>query len=168
MRRNQTGNREGRLERLTEAARKAGLPLTHQRLEVLRELAGTEEHPDAKTLHRAVQRRVPTVSLDTVYRTLWKLHDLGLVETLGHERDGMRFDANPDRHHHFVCTECGLVRDFESEALDGLRIPAAVRRLGSVVEARVEVRGLCARHAVSGATGKRTRSARGTRERSGK
>ena len=166
MRRNDPGRSERRFERLLGAARKAGIPLTHQRLEILRELAGTEEHPDAKTLHRAVQRRVPTVSLDTVYRTLWKMNDLGLVETLGHERDGMRFDANTDRHHHFVCTACGLVRDFESEALDGLRIPEEVRRLGSVVEARVEVRGLCAKHARRGAARKGSKAGKGTRERS--
>ena len=133
-----------RLEQLRSAAREAGLKLTHQRLEIFRELAGTEEHPDAETLHRAVQQRVPTVSLDTVYRTLWMLHDLGLVTTLGPRGDGVRFDANLDRHHHYCCVRCGLVRDFESDELDGLPVPDSVKRLGSVVDSHVEVRGLCA------------------------
>jgi len=132
-----------RLERFMATAKAAGVKLTHQRLEIFRELATSEGHPDADTLYRAVQRRVPTVSLDTVYRTLWMLHDLGLVTTLGPRRDGVRFDANLDNHHHYVCTRCGLVRDFDSPELDDLRVPDAVRRLGSVVGARVEVRGLC-------------------------
>ncbi len=144
MRRSEPRGTERRLQHLKVVAREAGLKLTHQRLEIFRELAGTEEHPDAETLFRAVQQRMPTVSLDTVYRTLWMLHDLGLVTTLGPQRTGVRFDANLDRHHHFSCVRCGLVRDFESAELDGLRVPDSIKRLGSVVEAHVEVRGLCA------------------------
>lgn len=135
---------ERRLERLQTVVKEAGIKLTHQRLEIFRELAKTEEHPDAETLFRAVKPRMPTVSLDTVYRTLWMLRDLGLVKTLGPNRDVVRFDANLDRHHHYVCVRCGLVRDFESEHLNGLRVPAAVKRFGTVVGAQVEVRGLCA------------------------
>jgi Fur family peroxide stress response transcriptional regulator len=134
-----------RLEHLAATAREAGVKLTHQRLEIFRELAGAEEHPDAEMLFRAVQKRMPTVSLDTVYRTLWMLHDLGLVKTLGPRRDALRFDANLDRHHHYVCVRCGRVCDFASEELNRLRVPDAVKELGSVVDSHVEVRGLCAR-----------------------
>lgn len=134
---------ENRLDHLKAVAKKAGVKLTHQRLEIFRELAATDEHPDADTVFRAVQQRMPTVSVDTVYRTLWMLHDLGLVATLGPERGAVRFDANPDPHHHYVCTRCGLVRDFESADLNALRVPAAVKELGSIANAHVEVRGVC-------------------------
>ncbi len=143
MRKNEPLRSERTLERLQAVVKEAGVKLTHQRLEIFRELAATDEHPDAETLFRAVQRRVPTVSLDTVYRTLWMLRDLGLVVTLGHHRDGVRFDVNLDRHHHYVCMRCGMVRDFDSKALNGLSMPSAVHELGSIVEAQVEVRGLC-------------------------
>ena len=144
MRKSEPTRSDRRLEHLRTVAREAGLKLTHQRLEIFRELAGTGEHPDAETIFRAVQQRMPTVSLDTVYRTLWMLHDLGLVTTLGPQRYGVRFDANLDRHHHYCCVRCGLVRDFESEELNGLSVPDSVKRLGSIVDAHVEVRGLCA------------------------
>ncbi len=104
-----------RLERFRATAREAGIKLTHQRLEVFRELASTEDHPDAETVFHGVRERVPTVSLDTVYRTLWLLEDLGLIVTLGPRRERARFDANLDSHHHFICENCGLVRDFEHE-----------------------------------------------------
>jgi len=123
--------------------RRAGVKLTPQRLEIFRALATSEAHPDAEALFRAVQPRMPSMSLDTVYRTLWMLRDLGLVKTLGPNRDVVRFDVNIERHHHYVCVRCGLVRDFDSEALNHLRIPPAVKGFGSVVEAQVEVRGLC-------------------------
>ncbi len=144
MRRSEPSAADRRIERLRTIAREAGLKLTHQRREVFRELAASEEHPDAERIFRAVQQRVPTVSLDTVYRTLWMLHDLGLVRTLGPKGEALRFDANLDRHHHFCCVRCGLVRDFESAELDALRVPDSVRRLGRVVDAHVEVRGHCA------------------------
>jgi Fur family peroxide stress response transcriptional regulator len=133
------------LAAFTGAARAAGMKLTHQRLEIFREVASSVEHPDAETVFRAVRARMPTVSLDTVYRTLWMLNDLGVVTTLGPRRESVRFDANLDRHHHYVCVRCGLTLDFKSPALDALRIPAAVKRFGSIVSSRVEVRGVCER-----------------------
>ncbi len=136
---------QARLESFQAAVRAAGIKLTHQRLEVFRELARTTEHPDAETIFKAVQRRVPTVSLDTVYRTLWMLRDLGLVTTLGStSREGARFDVNSERHHHYVCMRCGLIRDFTSDELDSLRVPAAVKGFGTILDTQVEVRGLCA------------------------
>jgi Fur family peroxide stress response transcriptional regulator len=135
---------EQRLELFRAAARQAGVKLTHQRLEIFRELASSLEHPDAETVLRGVRARMPTVSLDTVYRTLWMLNDLGLITTLGPRRGTVRFDANLRHHHHYVCVRCGLTRDFESAALDGLRVPRAVRTFGSVDDTHVEVRGTCA------------------------
>lgn len=144
MRRSEEARIHDRLERFQAGAKGAGVKLTHQRLEIFKELAQSEVHPDAETVFRAVQARVPTVSLDTVYRTLWMLHDLGLVSILGPKGDGVRFDVNVEPHHHYVCVSCGLVRDFESDLLEGMRLPEAVKRLGSVIGAHVEVRGLCA------------------------
>ncbi len=133
-----------RLDGFKAACKQAGVKLTHQRLEIFREVAASLEHPDAEMVFRAVQARLPTVSLDTVYRTLWLLSDLGLVTPLGPRRESVRYDANLSQHHHYVCMRCGLTRDFESRALDAIRAPAAARDLGSVILVRVEVRGLCA------------------------
>jgi Fur family peroxide stress response transcriptional regulator len=134
-----------RLEKFKASARGSGVKLTHQRLEIFREVAASQDHPNAESVFRAVQPRMPTVSLDTVYRTLWLLADLGLVTTLGPRRETVRFDANLNHHHHYVCARCGMARDFESAELDALRIPDGVRNLGSIVTTHVEVRGVCHR-----------------------
>ncbi len=120
------------------------MKLTHQRLEIFREVASSADHPDAEAVFRGVQGRMPTVSLDTVYRTLWLLNDLGMVTTLGPRRESVRFDANLRHHHHYLCVGCGQARDFESEELNALRIPDTVKGFGSVVMTHVEIRGLCA------------------------
>jgi Fur family peroxide stress response transcriptional regulator len=141
------GNREveRRLAQLKAVAREAGVKLTHQRLEIFEAVASSLEHPSAEVVYRAVRETTPTVSLDTVYRTLWLLTDLGLLNTLSPRQDSVRFDANVERHHHYVCTRCGLVRDFESDDLDTLRIPDTVNHFGRVASAHVEVRGICRR-----------------------
>jgi hypothetical protein len=90
MRNNEPTSAEPRFQHITATVKASGVKLTAQRLEIFRELAATADHPDAETLFRAVQARLPTVSLDTVYRTLWMLHDLGLVSTLGPRRDPQR------------------------------------------------------------------------------
>jgi Fur family peroxide stress response transcriptional regulator len=158
-----TDDVERRMKRFERECRDAGVKLTHQRLEVFHEVAQAGDHPDAETVHRRVRERLPTVSLDTVYRTLWLLTDLGLVGTLGPPRGRTRFDANLSRHHHFVCVHCGLTRDFYSDALDELKLPAAVGAYGRVERTHVEVRGVCqACGKKSKAKGRRSKSDKST------
>jgi len=134
-----------RMDRFQEELRRSGVKLTHQRMEIFRELARSEDHPDADAIWRVVRKRVPTLSLDTVYRTLWLLLNRGLISSLGPSREGTRFDANMQPHHHFVCSECGMTRDFYSEEYDNLEAPQSARSFGEVQTTHVEVRGVCSR-----------------------
>lgn len=134
---------ERRVETFKSAVQKAGLKLTHQRLEVFRELASTADHPDAHRIYDSVKDRLPTVSLDTIYRTLRTLSDLGLINMLGTAGESIRFDANTRKHHHFVCVKCGLVRDFENEELSALQVQEDLVGFGRVLETQIEVRGIC-------------------------
>lgn len=133
-----------RLEKFKDELNRAGIKLTFQRLEIFRLVAESVEHPDAEAVYRAVRDKIPTISLDTVYRTLWLLVDLKLIDTLGHPHERIRFDANMAAHHHFVCDKCGMTRDFYSRELDGLKIPDSVKALGTIEKTRVEVIGICA------------------------
>ncbi len=126
-----------------ELCRRGGIRATHQRMEVFRDVAGTEEHPDVESIYRRVRRRVPEISLDTVYRTLRLFEEKGLVSRVSYPGDRARFDGNTDHHHHFICTRCGKVRDFYSDELDGFRPPSTVSALGKVATVHVELRGLC-------------------------
>jgi Fur family peroxide stress response transcriptional regulator len=132
-----------RMDAFMQMCRQSGVRATHQRCEIFREVARTEEHPDVETVYSRVRKRVPTVSLDTVYRTLAMLEEQGLVRRLGSLSGRARFDANADSHHHFVCTRCGLVRDFASEEMDDLPIPRQVRSWGNISSVQVQIRGIC-------------------------
>jgi Fur family peroxide stress response transcriptional regulator len=131
------------IEHCKQVLKASGVRVTHQRIEVFCEVLNSRLHPDAETVFRGVQARVPTISLDTVYRTLWLLNDLGLITTLGLPHERRRFDGNMRPHHHFVCTRCGLTADFYSDELDRLAVAEAVREFGDVDRTQVEVRGIC-------------------------
>ena len=90
----QTGGQHGRgddeIERrvvlLSEGLRSSGMRLTHQRLEVAREIAAMTPIPTWKPSTVGVRERVPTMSLDTVYRTIAALVELGLVDRVSSTR----------------------------------------------------------------------------------
>jgi Fur family peroxide stress response transcriptional regulator len=132
-----------RMGHLRDGLKRSGLKLTHQRLEIFREVAKSGIHPDAETIFNGVRQRVSTISLDTVYRTLWLLLDLGLVTSLGASRERVRFDANLEPHHHFVCVRCGLIRDFCSPHLESIEFPEEAEAFGQPVSQRLEVKGVC-------------------------
>jgi Fur family peroxide stress response transcriptional regulator len=134
---------EEQLSVFVERCRAAGIKATHQRTEILRELAVSDGHPDVETVFRCVRRRMPAISLDTVYRTLRLFEEKGIISRVGSSRERARFDVNTDRHHHFVCTECGRIHDFTSEELDRYTAPPSVQALGEIDRVYVELRGRC-------------------------
>ena len=132
-----------------EMCRRAGLRLTPQRLEILRELAGDRTHPSAEELHRRLRKRMPTLSLDTVYRTLATLERLGVVARLQPAEGRARYDAGRSPHHHLVCRECGRIGDFAWPAFEELPLPAGADEW-TPEERWLEVRGLCRRCRAAG------------------
>ncbi len=132
-----------RLVRLEELCREQGIKLTHQRMEILKEIVLATDHPDTEQVFNRVRERLPTVSIDTVYRTLWLLDDLGLITTVGSKRERVRFDANLDEHHHFLCKECGVIHDFSYEEFNNMKLPDEVQSFGSVESTKVNVVGTC-------------------------
>ena len=128
---------------MTQALRDEGLRLTHQRLEVIAEIAQTDEHPDVESIYLSVRSRVLTISLDTVYRTLTTLAHHGLVRRVATTGGPVRYDANVTRHHHFVCRRCGMIRDIVDPGLDAVRAPARTAAFGAVESVEVQLRGVC-------------------------
>lgn len=130
-------------EFLLQKLKNSGLKLTHQRIEVFKEVAARVDHPDAATIYECVKLRCPTISLDTVYRTLAALKDAGLITTMGPVHERQRFDANIAPHHHFVCTICGRAEDFVCDNFNSLPVPPEVAAFGTVKQSHVELRGVC-------------------------
>jgi len=134
-----------RLKRLRARAAECRLRMTPQRDVLLRLLSTTRTHPTADELFRKARRYLPSVSHATVYRNLQELVRARLIATLERAGDPVQYDANPEDHHHFVCTRCGRVADIYLKdveyAIDRTRSGAAPARID---RAELQLHGLCA------------------------
>jgi len=126
-----------------ERCARAGLKATRQRRQIYEVLADTGEHPDAEAVHERVRRRIPSVSLDTIYRNLRAMAEHGIIQKVGATGPRTRYDVNIAPHHHFVCTGCGRIRDFHDDRFESYRPTKVVRELGDVDLVHVELRGTC-------------------------
>jgi len=90
-----------------------GLRCTSQRYAVLQFLLKHPCHPTAEEIHGVVNRRDPRVSRATVYNSLHALVGSGLVREVKLGGDATRFESHIERHHHFVCDQCGGIEDIE-------------------------------------------------------
>jgi len=125
------------------ACRKAGLRLTHQRLEIYRELALSSDHPSAETLHKRLRGRFPTISLDTVYRTLATFANHGLINKVDTVESQGRFEVTYMRHHHLICSQCKEIIDFQWDVIDTISLPEKISAWGRIDNKNVVVYGVC-------------------------
>lgn len=122
--------------------------MTAQRRLILATLESLGGHPNAEQVYLAVRQQDARIHSATVYRTLGWLADQGLVNA--RHLDGGRGDrcehydpATPVEHHHFVCTVCEGVSEFDWPVEDAKRL--VTERFGAIVtRASVTVYGLCA------------------------
>ncbi|WP_240732021.1 Fur family transcriptional regulator [Geobacter sp. FeAm09] len=106
------------VRRFGDACRAAGLKLTHQRLEIFRELARSADHPSAEALHQRLRQKIPTLSLDTVYRTLATFARHGMITKVETVESQGRFEVTLAPHHHLICGRCNTIMDFQWPSMD--------------------------------------------------
>ena len=90
--------------------------ITRQRRIIIEELRSLPGHPTASELYEAVRRRLPNISLATVYRNLELMTVKGLIQRIVVDSRLKRFDANPEVHYHARCIRCGAIRDIHAWA----------------------------------------------------
>ncbi|MBP8645149.1 MAG: transcriptional repressor [Syntrophobacteraceae bacterium] len=105
---------EGQNERdFIAMLRSHGLQVTYQRLAIYQALYDNKDHPSAEVIYQQVRKRFPMISLGTVYKTLERFHEVGLVQKVSPVTEVARYDANVDSHHHMVCLKCQNIIDLE-------------------------------------------------------
>jgi len=98
--------------KLTASLRQKGYKLTPQRLEIIHLLAGDTSHPSAPDVMERVRKRVPKISMSTVYYTLDMLKREGLIRELEFYDRENRYDVNVSNHINLICKKCGKIEDF--------------------------------------------------------
>lgn len=88
-----------------------GLRMTRQRREVLAVILRDRDHPTANDVFLRAQKRMPTISLATVYNCLEALVTHNIVRQVNLERESSRYCPNLSDHCHFQDEKSGKIHD---------------------------------------------------------
>jgi len=108
---------------------------TRQRRVILETVRSSRIHPTAEWVYDRVRRRLPRISLGTVYRNLQVLVLEGHLRVWSRGA-AARFDADLSCHDHFVCVAYGLLLDLK-RARAALPAEKTLRARGHEVSDRV-------------------------------
>src|SRR5215510_10321896 len=116
---------------------------TRQLEQVFEALQGDDTHPFAHEIYRRVHRRLPRISLATVYRNLHSLVEEGKIRTLLLDEQGARFDPETSQHDHFVCERCGRVVDLFLRRARQLDLSSLAKQGYLVTTHSLTIHGVC-------------------------
>jgi len=119
------------------------LKMTSQRELILAELRRCGSHPTADELFELVKKKLPRISLATVYRNLEILSNAGLITKLETSGRQKRFDWDVIEHDHIFCIECHKVDNIQRLEKKNLKVSPQQGNGYKVVGCRVEFFGLC-------------------------
>lgn len=90
---------------------------SRQRKVILEQLRNLGCHPNALAVYNAARRKLPRISLGTVYRNLHVLVEQGKILALEGLSERTLYDHRTDEHLHVVCCRCGKVADVDDGAI---------------------------------------------------
>lgn len=93
---------------------------TVQRDAILKELRMNHDHPTADKLYENLRKKLPQISLGTVYRNLEQMAKMGTIRKLslcGHQK---RFDGDLSHHFHIRCPRCDSITNIKVDALNNI------------------------------------------------
>jgi Fur family peroxide stress response transcriptional regulator len=97
-----------------------GLAATHQRqvlYEVMQTMPG---HPSPEEVYARVKKRIPAISLATVYKNIHLFVERGVLKEVSMHHGSLRVELNSHTHHHMVCSHCKAITDIDESDLGPL------------------------------------------------
>ena len=139
-----------RLAAMAASLRRNGHRISPQRLEILRLLADSDDHPTVDALYRRLLPRFPDLSLATVYKTVAALKACGeILELQFRDRDNRYDGRRPKPHPHLICQRCGAIVDPPLEGVEAMTRALTAATGYAIVSHRLDFYGICpaCRHA---------------------
>ena len=129
-----------------ELLRSNHLKATKPRLKILEYLMAHHNHPTAATIYTAISGDEP-IYRATVYNTLNKLVDAGIVIEIKNGDDSLHYDYFVKPHFHIICKKCGKIADVyypDFDSTESHMRTEAEKQTGFVTSSsHVEIYGLC-------------------------
>jgi len=117
--------------------------LSKQREAILRVLRSTTSHPTADWVYEQVRKKLPRISLGTVYRNLRLMTQEEIILELDFAGTPSRFDANTQPHSHFICEQCGRIFDVAVPVHEEINERIARKTGFKVSNHQLDFSGLC-------------------------
>src|SRR3954451_2167696 len=135
------------LESIRGSLKDKGMRLTRQRQILLELIDKSGQHLDAEKLFQMAKEKDPKLNRVTVYRTLKRLKEGGLVDELDlmhYGGDHHYYETKTKQEHaHVICLRCGKVEEFFGDPLQRLRRQIEAHFGFQILLARTEVGGYC-------------------------
>ncbi len=119
------------------------LRVTKQRKVLLDELCKVYTHPTADELYQMARKRLPRISLGTVYRNLELMAENGMIQKLEVGGTQKRFDGNAAPHYHVRCLKCNRVDDLDLALEQDVEAQARQRTGYTILRHSLEFSGFC-------------------------
>lgn len=117
---------------------------TYQRQVIIEELSKVKTHPTADEVYEMVRKRLPNISLGTVYRNLEMMANRDIILKLDIAGRKRRFDYNTAKHYHLRCDVCGAVSDLELKQLQDIEAQLdSLIGSGGITNFNIEFKGKC-------------------------
>ncbi len=129
--------------RFRQVCAEHGLTATHQRQILFEVLQGMTGHPSPEKVYAKVKRRIPSVSLATVYKNIHLFIASGIFREVSLHHGSLRVEVNSRPHHHLVCTVCRSISDIDEKDLGLLQKPKTLSSGFLVERYAVDVLGRC-------------------------
>lgn len=120
-----------------------GLAVTHQRQIIYEALQDMPGHPSPEEVYLRVRKKIPAISLATVYKNINLFLESGLFHEVSLHYGSLRVETNSHPHHHLVCTSCRSIYDIEERDLGNLEVPGKLAGGFLVTRLSIDVIGLC-------------------------
>ena len=121
-----------------------GLAVTHQRqvlYEVMQKMPG---HPSPEEVYARVKKRIPAISLATVYKNIHLFVERGVLKEVSMHHGSLRVELNSHVHHHMVCSHCKAITDIEEKDLGELPAPRHLPGGFQAERYAIDIIGICA------------------------
>jgi Fur family transcriptional regulator, ferric uptake regulator len=129
---------------LREKLNRPGSRMSGQRALIFGIIRSAEGHLDADEIYRLARKKSPRISLSTVYRTLNKFKDLGLVDEMHFGQEHHHYESRqPGEHYHMVCQHCRQIIEFEFPLTKQIKESVPQARDFEIMNVEVNMQGLC-------------------------
>jgi Fur family peroxide stress response transcriptional regulator len=133
------------ISQFRELCHQHGWAVTHQRQIIFETLMAMPGHPSPEEVFERVRKRIPAISLATVYKTIHTFLNSGIFGEVSIHHGSLRVDRNIRPHHHLVCTRCKSITDIDDADLEPVQLRKSLPGGFRVQRFAVEILGLCAK-----------------------